>query len=167
MTHACHMVAFRKMWEGGGAIFIHYYNYALRLIPDCGSSCWAAHDLLGYRRHCPCYSAADTRDLLTRPLAADNLAQLPRDRRHPQALSALSWVDKPSRPANVPARLSRYYQREHETAQIPIAELPAPATPGLRACRERPRCRATNERDELTSPHIRTQARGTALYRLP
>jgi hypothetical protein len=37
----------------------------------------------------------------------------------------------------------------------------------LRARRERPdRRRAAEKRDELTSPHIRSQAQDTALYRL-
>ena len=37
----------------------------------------------------------------------------------------------------------------------------------LRSRSERPRdCRAAKKGDELTSPHIRTQAQGTALYRL-
>jgi hypothetical protein len=36
----------------------------------------------------------------------------------------------------------------------------------LRACRERPSRCAAEKANELTSPHIRTQAQGTVLYRL-
>jgi hypothetical protein len=36
----------------------------------------------------------------------------------------------------------------------------------LRARRERPRRRAAEKANELTSPHIRTQAQGPTLYRL-
>jgi hypothetical protein len=36
----------------------------------------------------------------------------------------------------------------------------------LRTRRERPRRRSAKKVNELTSPHIRTQAQGTALYRL-
>ena len=60
--------------------------------------------------------------------------------------------------AGLPFRIVHGRVHEHADAPRPLRL--------LRAHRERPRRRAAKKTNELTSPHILTQAPGTALYRL-
>jgi hypothetical protein len=68
---------------------------------------------------------------------------------------------KRSREAGKPERsLSIVFAEPHEHANPPRP------LALLRARRDRPSRRAAEKANELTSPHRRTQAQGTALYRL-
>jgi hypothetical protein len=83
----------------------------------------------------------------------------PRDRRSRNGPIVFEHACKLGLEGIVSSAFRIAFDHPHQCADLPITRL-------LRARRKRPRRRAAEKANEFTSPHIRTQAQGPALYRL-